>query len=414
MLPGAWRRASIASTTACAPNSWLNSVISSGRRTAAVLTETLSAPDMQNAARIGHRADAAAHRQRDEHLPRGARDHVRHDFARVARGRDIEEHQLVGAFAVVAVGQFHRIARIAQVDEVDAFDHAAAGDVETGNDAFRPALTVSTKLRTIFNPDRPGLFGMELHAEHVARFEHRRVRQRRKCRSPPSRAIHRHVVAVREIDERPAGQIPQQPRPGFTSSSFQPMCGTRASAGKRRTAPGNSPRPRASGRFFARSRTAPADPRQIPRNGTPARIRSTSASRTSNSSSARIIWPKWPTPGSMILSARRSPSRVAHQRVGAAQFRQRVLDRPQVAGAVIENRDHENSVAQAVMPAVPAFVPAFPGRSTQQRNVEMTLDTAGSIACSTARFIAAPWWKATGPSTARPWSRRTSSRARST
>src|SRR5579875_1231958 len=45
ILPAAERRASIASTTACAPNSSLNSRINSGRRTAAVLTLTLSAPD---------------------------------------------------------------------------------------------------------------------------------------------------------------------------------------------------------------------------------------------------------------------------------------------------------------------------------------------------------------------------------
>ena len=98
----------MASTTACAPNSWLSSVISSGRRTAAVLTETLSAPDMQDAARVGHRADAAADGQRDEDLARGAGHHVGHDFAGVARGGDVEEDQLVGAVAVVAVGQFHR------------------------------------------------------------------------------------------------------------------------------------------------------------------------------------------------------------------------------------------------------------------------------------------------------------------
>src|SRR5271157_2633197 len=42
--PPEWRRASIARTTACAPNSPESSVISSGLRTAAVLTETLSAP----------------------------------------------------------------------------------------------------------------------------------------------------------------------------------------------------------------------------------------------------------------------------------------------------------------------------------------------------------------------------------
>ena len=50
---GALRRASMASTTACAPNSLLSSVISSGRRTAAVLTLTLSAPAMQDAAGVG-------------------------------------------------------------------------------------------------------------------------------------------------------------------------------------------------------------------------------------------------------------------------------------------------------------------------------------------------------------------------
>ena len=57
--------------------------------------------------------------------------HVGHGVARVARRGDIEEDQLVGALAVVAVGQLHRVARIAQVDEVHALDHAAAGDIET-------------------------------------------------------------------------------------------------------------------------------------------------------------------------------------------------------------------------------------------------------------------------------------------
>ncbi len=157
----------MASTTACAPNSRLSSVISSGRRTAAVLTETLSAPDMQDAARIRHRADAAAHGQRDEDLARGARHHVRHDLAGVAGGGDIEEDQLVGAVAVVAVGQFHRVARIAQVDEVDALDHAPAGDVETGNDAFGQHSHLQ-EIPHDPQPHRPGFLGVELHAEDVA------------------------------------------------------------------------------------------------------------------------------------------------------------------------------------------------------------------------------------------------------
>ncbi len=46
-LPGATRLASMASTVAWEPNSRLSSVSSSGRRTAAVFTETLSAPAMR-------------------------------------------------------------------------------------------------------------------------------------------------------------------------------------------------------------------------------------------------------------------------------------------------------------------------------------------------------------------------------
>ena len=56
--------------------------------------------------------------------------------AGVARGGDVEEDEFVGALLVVAIGQFDGIARIAQVDEVNAFDDAAGGDVEAGDDSF--------------------------------------------------------------------------------------------------------------------------------------------------------------------------------------------------------------------------------------------------------------------------------------
>ena len=55
----------------------------------------------------------------------------------VAGGGDVEEGELVGALLVVARGDLHRIAGIAQLDEVDALDDAAGGHVEAGNDAFR-------------------------------------------------------------------------------------------------------------------------------------------------------------------------------------------------------------------------------------------------------------------------------------
>jgi hypothetical protein len=40
------------------------------------------------------------------------------------------------AVAVIAVRQFHRIARIAQIDEVDALHDAPGGDIQTGDDAL--------------------------------------------------------------------------------------------------------------------------------------------------------------------------------------------------------------------------------------------------------------------------------------
>jgi hypothetical protein len=51
-------------------------------------------------------------------------------------GRDVQEGQFVGALGVVAPGDLHRIARVADVHEIDALDHASVIDVETGNDAF--------------------------------------------------------------------------------------------------------------------------------------------------------------------------------------------------------------------------------------------------------------------------------------
>ena len=112
----------------------------------------------QDAPRVGDGADAAADRERDENFARGAGDDVGHDGAGVARGGDVEEDQLVGALPIVAVGQLDRIAGVAQVHEVDAFDHAAAGDVETGDDSFGQHQS-SRKLRTICRPTGPDFSG---------------------------------------------------------------------------------------------------------------------------------------------------------------------------------------------------------------------------------------------------------------
>ena len=90
----------------------------------------------EDAAGIGDGADAAPDGERDENLARGAGDDVGHDLARVARGRDVEEDEFVGPLAVIAVGELDRVAGVTQVDEVDALDDPAAGDVQAGNDAL--------------------------------------------------------------------------------------------------------------------------------------------------------------------------------------------------------------------------------------------------------------------------------------
>ena len=61
-------------------------------------------------------------------------DHLQGRAALVGAGGDVEEHQLVGAFGVVARGLLHRVAGVAQRLEVHALHHPASGHVEAGND----------------------------------------------------------------------------------------------------------------------------------------------------------------------------------------------------------------------------------------------------------------------------------------
>src|SRR5436190_53248 len=137
------------------------------------------------AARVGNRANAPAYCQRDENFARRAKHHVRHDGALVAGGGDIEEHHFVGALLVIAVGELNRIARIAQVDEVDALHHAAAGDVETGDDPLGQHRSKLQKIAHDLETYGSGFLRMELHAENVAVFEHScvgdRVGASRRC-----------------------------------------------------------------------------------------------------------------------------------------------------------------------------------------------------------------------------------------
>ena len=79
---------------------------------------------------VGHGADPAADRERNEQLVGGAASELDHRRALVRRGGDVEEHELVGTGGAVARGELDRVARVTQVDEPDALDHPAAVDVE--------------------------------------------------------------------------------------------------------------------------------------------------------------------------------------------------------------------------------------------------------------------------------------------
>nr|GFB45916.1 hypothetical protein [Tanacetum cinerariifolium] len=91
---------------------------------------------IQQIADVLHRAHAATHRQRNEHLTGHALNGMQRGVAAVDTGRDVQKGNLVGALLVIATGNFHRIAGVADVLELHAFDYAAVVDVKARDDAF--------------------------------------------------------------------------------------------------------------------------------------------------------------------------------------------------------------------------------------------------------------------------------------
>ncbi len=92
-------------------------------------------PGVEHGLRVGRRAHAPADREGDEHVVRAAARELRHGFALLVRGGDVEEDDLVGPLVLVAHRQLHRVAGIAQVHELHALDHAALVHVEAGDHA---------------------------------------------------------------------------------------------------------------------------------------------------------------------------------------------------------------------------------------------------------------------------------------
>ena len=51
-------------------------------------------------------------------------------------GGNIEKDQFIGAFPVLKSGQFHRVARIPELQKLRSFDHPAILNVQARNDPF--------------------------------------------------------------------------------------------------------------------------------------------------------------------------------------------------------------------------------------------------------------------------------------
>ena len=79
---------------------------------------------------------AAAHRVRNAKALGGVAREIDGGTAIVGGRRDVEEHDLVGALPVVLARELDGVAGVAQIDEVDALDHAAVLDVEARDHSF--------------------------------------------------------------------------------------------------------------------------------------------------------------------------------------------------------------------------------------------------------------------------------------
>jgi hypothetical protein len=81
-------------------------------------------------------SNAATDGERDEQLRRDLTDRRRQRPSSLDRRGDVENHELVDPFDVVACGELRRIAGVAQPFEVDAFDDRPVADIKTRDDAF--------------------------------------------------------------------------------------------------------------------------------------------------------------------------------------------------------------------------------------------------------------------------------------
>ena len=309
----------MATTTAWRPNRAAQRATRVGSATAAVLSETLSAPARRTSRISLDAAHAAADRERDEGPSRGPLDDVEERAASLRRGGDVEEDELVGALGRVALGELGRIALVDEVDEAGALDDPAVGHVEAGDDAtaqHQAARTSATKLTSRRRPSTPLRSGWNWTPSSGPRAT--AETNRRPCSvcartSPASRVRRRARVRVDEVEVR---AVARSRRTARARGSARPGSSRCAGGSVRpRGGPSGPTGPRASRRRPRRCASkSSCRPRQMPRNGRSPRARPGSARRGRDASRRAIAGAAAPTPGTTSASAPRMASRVTDQR----------------------------------------------------------------------------------------------------
>src|SRR5699024_478327 len=95
----------------------------------------LVGPIAQQTVDIGEAAHSPADREWDEDLFGAGADDVMDGLPVAAAGGDVEEGEFVGTGVAVALGEFDGGAGVLEIGELHTLDHAAAVDIETGDDS---------------------------------------------------------------------------------------------------------------------------------------------------------------------------------------------------------------------------------------------------------------------------------------
>ena len=86
---------------------------------------------------MGQPMNTADHRQGDKHFLSDLLHGVYCGVSIFVTGSDIEKGNLIGALLIIANRDLHRVARVADINEIDTLHHPAVFHVQAGNNTFR-------------------------------------------------------------------------------------------------------------------------------------------------------------------------------------------------------------------------------------------------------------------------------------